>query len=191
MIRRIRQRATYANVTASIALFIALGGTSYAALTLPRNSVGSPQIRSQAVRASELRTGAVASRDIRNRSIRLADVSTSARRSLRGQQGPVGPAGPAGTTLRAAVSKGGAAVTGNSRGVEHVSGTNEYSVAFDRDVGSCVATATLASVQAGPTLEEPEPGRITVATRGDRAVVRTFAANGTPAEQPFHVMLAC
>jgi hypothetical protein len=31
----------------------------------------------------------------------------------------------------------------------------------------------------------------TVAIRADPGVVRTFAANGTPAEQPFHLMLAC
>jgi hypothetical protein len=34
------------NVVAYIALFIALGGTSYAAINLPRNSVGSKQLRS-------------------------------------------------------------------------------------------------------------------------------------------------
>lgn len=105
--------------------------------------------------------------------------------------GPAGQQGPAGVALRAAVSSGGAAVVGNARGVDHVSGTNEYAVAFDRDLGSCVASATLASVQAGPTLEQPQPGRITVATRGDRAVVRTFATDASPAEQPFHVMVAC
>ena len=37
-----------------LALFIALGGTSYAAAKLPRNSVGSQQIRSGAVTQSKL-----------------------------------------------------------------------------------------------------------------------------------------
>jgi hypothetical protein len=45
LLHRARQRLTYANVMATLALFIALGGTSYAALTLPKNSVGSKQIR--------------------------------------------------------------------------------------------------------------------------------------------------
>ena len=56
---RVRRHLTYANVIATMALFIALGGTSYAALALPKNSVGSRQIRSGAVGASELKTGAV------------------------------------------------------------------------------------------------------------------------------------
>jgi hypothetical protein len=62
---------------------------------------------------------------------------------------------------------------------------------FPDDVSACVATATLAAVQAGPTLEQPEAGRITVSTRGDRAVVRTFGADASAREQPFHLMLAC
>ncbi len=38
--RRIRSKITYANVVATLALFIALGGVSYAAVKIPTNSVG-------------------------------------------------------------------------------------------------------------------------------------------------------
>jgi hypothetical protein len=189
--RAIRSRLTYANVMATCAVFIALGGTGYAALTLPRNSVGSKQLRKGSVGTTELRTGAVRSKDIRNRTIRLTDVSRSARQALKGQMGPQGQAGAPGTALRAAVSSGGTAVAGNSTTVAHVSGTNVYGVQFGPNTASCVATATLATVQAGPTLEEPEAGRITVAPKADRVEVKTFAANGTPAEQPFDVTVSC
>jgi hypothetical protein len=37
------------NAIAYLALAIALGGTSYAAVSLPRNSVGSAQLKSHAV----------------------------------------------------------------------------------------------------------------------------------------------
>src|SRR3954454_10523296 len=93
---RLRARLTYANVMSTLAVFIALGGTTYAAATLPRNSVGSAQLRANAVGASELRAGAVRSTDIRDRSITLRDLSTSARTSLRGTPGPAGATGPAG-----------------------------------------------------------------------------------------------
>src|SRR5881409_1655372 len=86
MLERLRARLTYANVIATLALFVALGGSSYAALKLPRNSVGSTQIR----------PGAVGSSEVRNRSIRTTDLSVSARQALRGAQGPIGPQGPAG-----------------------------------------------------------------------------------------------
>src|SRR3954452_10328865 len=98
--RQILDRLTYGNVVSSIALFIALGGTSYA-LTLPRNSVGSAQIRTRAVGASEIRKGAVRSSDVRNRSLGVQDLSLQARSSLRGAAGPTGPqgaTGPSGVT---------------------------------------------------------------------------------------------
>jgi len=44
-----------------IALFVALGGTSYAATQLPRNSVGTGQIRAGAVTATKIRNGAITS----------------------------------------------------------------------------------------------------------------------------------
>ncbi len=54
-----RPRLTYANVVASLALFIALGGVSYAATALPRGSVGPRQIRAEAVRTGKVADGAV------------------------------------------------------------------------------------------------------------------------------------
>ncbi|MEP6954978.1 MAG: hypothetical protein ABI950_13045 [Solirubrobacteraceae bacterium] len=86
MIGRLRHRLTYANVTATLALSIALGGTSYAAVQLPRNSVGTKQ----------LRASSVGSREVRDRSLGVRDLSAAARASLRGQRGPAGPQGPPG-----------------------------------------------------------------------------------------------
>ena len=192
MLARLRSKLSFANVTSVIALFVALGGTGYAAVTLPRNSVGSAQIRSHAVGSSELKSSAVTSRALRNRSVTLGDISVSARASLRGAMGPQGPAGPAGPTLRAAVPSGGSVQRGNAVGAGHVGGTNEYRVAFDRDVSACVATATLAAVPAGAGVDQPDAGRITVTQDQPTSVlVRTFAADSTPAERPFNLILAC
>ena len=49
MRRVLRHRPSPALVVACIALAIALGGTSYAAVTLPRNSVGTKQLKKNAV----------------------------------------------------------------------------------------------------------------------------------------------
>ena len=92
----LRARLNYANVTASLALFVALGGTAAAAVTLPRDSVGSPQIRKAAVRSPEIADDAVRSSEISDGGIRLADIAGDARRALRGVPGPAGPAGAAG-----------------------------------------------------------------------------------------------
>jgi hypothetical protein len=191
-----RSNVNYANVVGTLALFVALGGTSYAALSLPRDSVGSLQIRKGAVRGSELHSSAVTSRAIRDRSVALRDISRSTRESLRGQPGargatgPPGPPGPSGVTYWAAVDSGGGVARGNVLDVSHVA-ANEYNVILPRSADDCVATATLAAVQNGANLEEPPPGRITVAHLFTRVRVRTYDANGNPAPLPFNVIVAC
>jgi hypothetical protein len=59
LLRRFRIRVTYANAVATIALFIALGGSSYAALALPKDSVGSRQLKAGAVTGKKIKNGAV------------------------------------------------------------------------------------------------------------------------------------
>jgi hypothetical protein len=59
-----------------LALFAALGGTTYAAVSLPRNSVGTKQLR--------------------NHAVTYAKLSPKAARRLHGAAGPAGPAGAQG-----------------------------------------------------------------------------------------------
>lgn len=47
------------NAIAYLALFVALGGTSYAAISIPHNSVGTRQLRNGAVTASKLAKGSI------------------------------------------------------------------------------------------------------------------------------------
>ncbi len=47
--RKFLDSLTYANITATLALFVGLGGASYAAITLPADSVGKQQIQPGAV----------------------------------------------------------------------------------------------------------------------------------------------
>jgi len=74
------KRLSYSNTTATLALFVALGGTSYAVSQLPTNSVGGAQIRE----------GAVSSNEVRDRSLRARDFARPS--SLRGPAGPPGTA---------------------------------------------------------------------------------------------------
>jgi hypothetical protein len=89
------RRFSFSNVTAGLALFVALGGTAAAAVTLDRDSVGSAQIRADAVRSPEIRSdairspeilaGAVRSSEIRDGGVNVADISAGAQTALRGQ----------------------------------------------------------------------------------------------------------
>ncbi len=101
----ISSRLTYANVVATLALFIALGGASYAAIKLPKNSVGTKQLKQGAVTK--------------------AKISASAQKALVGQAGPPGPAGPAGAPGSALgyayLDKGGNLIASRSKGIAGVS----------------------------------------------------------------------
>ena len=57
------------NAVGYIALFVALGGTGYAALSLPANSVGTRQLRSGAVTSRKIAKGAVAASALDPKSI--------------------------------------------------------------------------------------------------------------------------
>ena len=180
MIRSISQRLTYANVTATLALFIALGGSSYAALSLPRNSVGTQQIR----------PGAVRSADVKNRSLQVADLSSTARAALAGRTGPAGPAGPAGAPAAkhfAAVSQTGALLRGNATSGGNAGSTGTYVVGFSERVSACVYSATLGSTD----VNAPPAGRVTVRELDGRVGVQTFDAAGNAADLPFHLLVAC
>ena len=80
----IRKRLTYANIVATLALFLALGGSSYAL------TVGSGSIRNNSIRSVDVRNGQLRDRDFLRGSIggraikesRLGTVNSA--RTLRG-----------------------------------------------------------------------------------------------------------
>ena len=79
----LRKHLSYANVIASVALFIALGGSAVAAATLTRDSVGAPQIRKGAVRSPEIQKDSVRSSEIRDEDIKVGDIAATAETALR------------------------------------------------------------------------------------------------------------
>lgn len=76
---RLVRRPSPAMVVACVALAIALGGTSYAAISLPANSVGTKQIKNGAVTKTK-----------------ISPRTMTGLRGPRGARGLAGPAGPAG-----------------------------------------------------------------------------------------------
>jgi hypothetical protein len=94
----VRGRLTYANVIATLALFLALGGGAYAASRLPKNSIGSKQIKKNAVNSAK----------VKNHSLKAADFKAG--QLPAGPQGPTGPQGakgPGATSFEVAVPQNG------------------------------------------------------------------------------------
>jgi hypothetical protein len=75
--KRFLPRLSYANVIASLALFIALGGAAVAA-GLPKNSVGPNQIKRGAVTPKALRKGAVTSGKIAPKAVTAGKLGPNA-----------------------------------------------------------------------------------------------------------------
>jgi hypothetical protein len=89
------RRPSPAMVVACLALLVALGGTSVAAVNqLARNSVGTAQLQFGAVTNPKIRNNAVTSIKVQNRSLLRADFAAG--QLPAGPTGPRGPAGPAG-----------------------------------------------------------------------------------------------
>jgi hypothetical protein len=84
-----KRRPSAATVLSLLALFVSLGGVSYAATT-----IGSKQIKNNSV----------ASKDIKNSTILTKDLASKTRSALSGARGATGPAGPTGPPGRSALS---------------------------------------------------------------------------------------
>jgi hypothetical protein len=83
MIRKICSRLSYANVVATLALFVALGGSSYAALTIT-----SRDVKNNSLTGADVKNSSLTGSDIKEQSLRPSD--------FRAGDLPPGPAGPAG-----------------------------------------------------------------------------------------------
>ena len=109
---------------ACLALLVALGGTSVAAVTaIPRNSVGTPQLRAQAVTGSKVKNGTLATADVRDGTLTAADFAgqlpsgpqgpkgdpgAQGRTGPQGGPGPTGERGPSGVVADSSAIGGGA-----------------------------------------------------------------------------------
>lgn len=217
--RQIATRLTFANVVAMTALFVALGGSSYAAVTITGKN-----IKNNSVTTQDIKNNSVTGRDVRNRSLLAEDFKpgqlpggpagpsgasgpqgaagpkgTAGPQGAAGQQGAAGPQGAPGpqgasaTNLFAVVSANGTIASGS--GVTSVSTTTPgfYFVTFARDVSQCAATTTPGSTNGGFA-----GNRIASANRGaaigNRVIgVRTqrFASNFVDEDADFNIAVFC
>lgn len=90
-----RRRPSAGLVVGLIALFVALGGTSYAAVNLPKGSVGTAQLKNSAVTAQKVKANAIGSGKVRDGSLLAQDFKAG--QLPAGPTGPAGPQGPQGS----------------------------------------------------------------------------------------------
>jgi hypothetical protein len=88
--KRFDRRPSPSLVIACLALFVALGGGAYAAVKLPRNSVGTRQLKTGAVTSAKVKDHSLLAHDFKAGQIPPGSPGAA------GQQGPAGPKGDQG-----------------------------------------------------------------------------------------------
>jgi hypothetical protein len=88
---------SYGNIVATLALFIALGGVSWAAVALPKNSVGSRQVRNGSLLAGDFKAGQLPRGDTGAPGAK-GDIGPVGATGETGPPGPQGKSGVAGVT---------------------------------------------------------------------------------------------
>jgi len=111
---RFRRHVNYANVTATLALFIALGGGAYAVTVLPKNSVTSLQVKNGSLLAKDFKKGQL-------KAGKTGAAGPAGPQGARGLGGPAGPFGPPGAD-GAKGAQGLPGVDGSAKAYAYISG---------------------------------------------------------------------
>ncbi|HEY2054287.1 MAG TPA: collagen-like protein [Solirubrobacterales bacterium] len=186
----VRKRLTYANVMSSIAVFLVVaGGTAFAATQLGKESVGTRQLKKEAVS--------------------LAKIKTAAKNSLKGATGPAGAKGATGLTGPQGVpGKNGADGSATAYAqiesdgtvnLEHSKGITQGNIQVAGVGAYCFHDLTFNPKNAVATLLNFETGEITTGVAPDKvggvctvgnvnARVETYNDTGTIANKGFMVV---
>lgn len=107
MLTRLRSCLSYANVMATIAVFVALGGGAYAAFRLPANSVGSRQLKNSAVTPKKVARATIKLfKGQKGAPGPQGDRGPQGAQGVQGLQGIQGPIGPSNVYFTSSTSVG-------------------------------------------------------------------------------------
>jgi hypothetical protein len=164
------RRPSPAMVVALVALFVAMGGASYAAFKLPKGSVGPKQIKANAVSSPKVKNRSLLAQDFK------AGQLPGGQRGVQGVKGDTGAPGPlvdtlpSGRTLRGGFSLGAKAAATGDIAVGNI--------VFAFPLATSPAVTVIKPGQDPPqqcpgTLDAPE------ATPGNLCIYVRFLSNGT------------
>ena len=194
-----------ANVIAYVALFAALGGSSYAAVQLGRGSVTSYALANGAVTHTKLAHGSVTATNIKPRSLTAALFKSGTFAGANGPSGPAGATGPQGAPGGASVGlrsrSSGSVSAGNSASTPVPLSTNTWTQqANELDLiagtmtvqlpASCTGSfgnALVISVDGAPTTFAAAP---TAPASGTLTIPFTVGTLGEPGQDTPHTMTA-
>jgi hypothetical protein len=200
VLSKLRARLTFANVVSVIALFAALCGTGYAAGVLPAGSVGTPQLKADAVTSGKVKNGTLKAVDFAKGQLKEGPAGA------RGATGPAGPQGAAGvvdttqfytkglsdarflhSALITVVAPSGSVGMG-AFGSATATCPAGYQVITGGVSGTSVATMTVTSSE--PLVENKDVNELTDGLHAAPTAWRVWMVNSA-APQGFKVMAVC
>ncbi len=177
----------------ALALFVALGGTSYAVAT---GSIDSREIKNNTIRSNDVRDGALTGRDIGRSTLgqlrgSQGRAGPQGPRGATGLQGPKGDAGAPATRLWAQVTAAGQLAANSGAVSAQRTGNGRYTLVFNRPVEACTRVVT-----AGETTGVDSTWGAMAAdtdTEGATVGVDLFstAGGGAPANSSFNIAVFC
>ena len=193
-------RPSHATVVAYMALFIALGGVSYAAVALPTNSVGTKQIKRGAVANSDLRKSSVTTDKVKNGSLLSRDfkpgqlvagapgvMGSPGLQGLKGDKGDSGANGTNGTNGTNDATK----VVRRQTTALMLVGNSFYNTSVQCNPGEVATGGGVAHAELGNNAvviaDRPTGGSTTTAPTGWNGLIR----NGDSTTDTFTVFVVC
>jgi hypothetical protein len=135
--KRLRPKLTYANVISTLCLFLLLaGGSAFAAAEmLPKESVGTKQLKNGAVTGKKVKKGSLTATDFAPGQLPAGPRGPQGATGVKGATGAAGTAGaqgPPGTPGTGTVPSGG----GGELAIEHVDASTPPSVGETKELGA-------------------------------------------------------
>jgi hypothetical protein len=198
------RRPSPATVIASLALLVALGGTSVAAVSvaLPRNSVGNAQLKKDAVTSIKVKNGSLLKADFKAGQLPAGAPGPAGPAGPAGSVGPAGPSGPSGPSgaanIRWALVKADATIVAQSGGISMTShAVGNYILDFGSAINAKLILASAAQagadtgargpVSAGPCGGTAEGSVCTAGNDTNHVRVQTFNAGDVAGDRAFYV----
>jgi hypothetical protein len=187
-LKKVSKRLTFSNVMSVIAVFVALGGSAFAAVQLGKNTVGTKQLKKNAVTKAKIKKNAITTAKIKNNAVNGAKVNeatlgTVPSAAVANAIPPAEPAHLVGTPGEPGFENGSGQFPGEG-------GLNFNPVGFYKDhegivhlqgIAKAGTSASIVSVFTLPPGYRPAPGKILIFEPLDE---RPVIIGGTGASAP-------
>lgn len=192
-------RPSLALVIALLALVVALGGTSYAAVSLAKDSVLSKHIKNGQVKTADLKADAVTGAKVKDGSLTVGDFSgVQLPAGPAGAAGAAGPAGPKGDTgapgipgpvnTVTVVTSSGAISPGSFGGATAQCPAGKQAIGGGPDLENVLTMVMTASF---PLINNTNAFTLPNGQYGPATAWRAFARNNGAAAATFKVVVVC